>query len=107
MQAGIESFSDGILKLMGKGISAIRQVQMMKHCRAHEIQLLWYILVGTPEETEEQTAEMNDILPKIMHLEPPNTVAHVMFLRYNAYMEAGITALPSDGRDGGTAPRRP
>lgn len=54
-----------------------------------------------------RTAEMNDILPKIMHLEPPNTVAHVMFLRYNAYMEAGITALPSDGRGGGTAPRRP
>ena len=50
VQAGIESFSDGILKLMGKGVSAIRQVQMMKHCRAHNLRLLWYILVGTPEE---------------------------------------------------------
>ncbi len=96
VQAGIESFSDGILKLMEKGVSAIRQVQMMKHCQAHGIRLLWYVLVGTPGETEEQTAEMNRVLPKIMHLEPPNTVAHVMFLRYNAYMEAGVTALAPD-----------
>lgn len=87
---------------MGKGVSAIRQVQMMKHCRAHEIQLLWYILVGTPEKTEEQTAEMNDILSKIMHMEPPNTVAHFMFLRYNAYMEGAKQShhapTPAPGR---------
>ena len=103
VQAGIESFSDGILKLMGKGVSAIRQVQMMKHCRAHNMRLLWYILVGTPGETEAQTEEMNDVLPKIMHLESPNTVAHVMFLRYNAYMEAAGAPghqWPSQGGDG-------
>ena len=101
VQAGIESFSDGILKLMGKGVSAIRQVQMMKHCSAHDIRLLWYILVGTPEETEEQTAEMNDVLPKIMHLEPPNTVAHVMYLRYNAYMDSKSEGVPELAPDKG------
>ena len=101
VQAGIESFSDGILKLMGKGVSAIRQVQMMKHCRAHNLRLLWYILVGTPEETQAQTEEMNDVLPKIMHLEPPNTVAQVMFLRYNAYMEKDTGNVPDLAPDRG------
>jgi hypothetical protein len=57
--------------------------------------------VGTPEETEEQTAEMNDVLPKIMHLEPPNTVAHVMYLRYNAYMDSKSEGVPELAPDKG------
>lgn len=72
---------------MDKGVSAIRQVQMMKHCRAHDINLLWYLLVGTPGETEEMTEETNAVLPKIMHLTPPNTIAHIQFMRYSAYLK--------------------
>ena len=95
VQAGIESFSDRILKLMNKGASAIRQIQMMKHCRAHNVSVMWYILVGTPGETEEMCAEVNSILPKIMHLDPPGTVAHVMYLRYSDYMEHPDENVPS------------
>ena len=87
VQAGIESFSDRILKLMNKGVTAIRQVQTMKHCRAHNVAVMWYVLVGTPGETEEMCEEVNEVLPKIMHLDPPGTVAHVMYLRHSDYME--------------------
>ncbi len=101
LQPGIESFSDGLLRLMDKGVSAIRQVQMMKHCRAHDISLLWYLLVGTPGETEEMTEETNAVLPKIMHLEPPNTIAHVQFMRYSAYVKGERGELPDIAPDPG------
>ena len=62
--------------------------------------MLWYILVGTPGETEELCEEVNEVLPKIMHLEAPNTVAHVMFQRYSYYTqhreEPGIPTLRAD-----------
>ena len=95
VQAGIESFSDGILRLMGKGVTAIRQVQTLKHCNAHEINVLWYILAGTPGETEELCREVNAVLSKIMHLSAPNTVTHVMFHRYNDYMRHPDESVPA------------
>lgn len=101
VQVGIESFSDRILKLMNKGVSAIRQVQAMKHCRAHNVAVMWYVLVGTPGETEEMCAEVNRVIPKIMHLDPPGTVAHVMYLRYSDYMEHPDKNVPSLRSDRG------
>ena len=95
VQAGIESFSDGILRLMGKGVTAIRQVQTLKHCNAHGINVLWYILTGTPGETEELCREVNGVLPKIMHLSAPNTVTHIMFHRYNDYMRHPDESIPA------------
>lgn len=100
-QAGIESFSDRILKLMNKGASAIRQVQLMKHCRAHGIALMWYVLVGTPGETPEMCHEGNEVIKKIMHLNPPHTVAHVMYLRHNYYMEHPGENVPALAPDKG------
>ena len=94
VQAGIESFSDGILRLMGKGVTAIRQVQTLKHCNAHGVNVLWYILTGTPGETEELCREINEVLPKIMHLSAPNTVTHIMFHRYSDYMRHPDDSIP-------------
>ena len=87
VQAGIESFSDEMLRLMGKGVSAIRQVETLKHCRAHNVQVMWYLLLGLPGETDAMIAQENEVIPKIMHLDPPGTVAHMMYLRYNYYMD--------------------
>ena len=87
VQAGIESFSDEMLGLMRKGVSAIRQVETLKHCSAHDMQVLWYLLLGTPGETDAMVAKENQVIEKIMHLEKPDTVAHVMYLRYNYYMD--------------------
>ena len=87
LQVGIESFSDERLRLMGKGVSAIRQVETLKHCCAHDVSVLWYILLGLPGETDEMMAGDVEVIPKIMHLESPNTVAHMMYLRYNHYMD--------------------
>jgi magnesium-protoporphyrin IX monomethyl ester (oxidative) cyclase len=87
VQAGIESFSDDMLRLMGKGVSAIRQVETLKHCFAHDMKVLWYVLLGLPGETDEMVAQENEVIRKIMHLEVPNTVAHMMYLRYNYYMD--------------------
>ena len=80
---------------MGKGVTAIRQVQTLKHCNAHGINVLWYILTGTPGETEELCREVNGVLPKIMHLSAPNTVTHIMFHRYNDYMRHPDESIPA------------
>ncbi|MBQ7515668.1 MAG: RiPP maturation radical SAM C-methyltransferase [Schwartzia sp.] len=86
VQAGIESFSDDMLRVMGKGVSAIRQVETLKHCLAHDMKVLWYVLMGLPGETDAMVAQENEVIRKIMHLERPSTVAHMMYLRYNYYM---------------------
>lgn len=95
VQAGIESFSDGILRLMSKGVTAIRQVQTLKHCNAYGVEVKWYILTGTPGETDALCQEVNEVLPKIMHLSPPETIAHVMFHRYNDYMRHPDGSVPA------------
>jgi len=37
--------------------------------------------------SDEMMAQDDAVIPKIMHLEAPNTVAHMMYLRYNYYMD--------------------
>jgi hypothetical protein len=48
IQPGIESFSDRLLKLMRKGTSGLRNVQLLKWCREHDVGVDWNIIYGFP-----------------------------------------------------------
>lgn len=74
IQAGIESLSTPILKLMGKGVSGLHNLRVLKWCAEYGIRLYWNLLYGIPGEPIDEYARMADLVPSLTHLEPPRLV---------------------------------
>jgi ribosomal peptide maturation radical SAM protein 1 len=72
VEAGIESLSTPILKLMRKGTSAFQNVRFLKWCAEVGIHTTWTIITGIPGEPPEEYARMADLVPSLAHLSPPN-----------------------------------
>jgi ribosomal peptide maturation radical SAM protein 1 len=72
IQPGIESLSDHILKLMDKGTTALKNVQLLKWCREYGITVYWNLLYGIPGETQEDYDEVVRIADAIWFLDPPS-----------------------------------
>lgn len=88
IQAGIESFSDTVLRLMGKGTTVIQNIQLLKWGRQFGIYILYNLLWGFPGEEPEEYRAMEDLIPLLVHLYPPvKSGGHIRFDRYNTYMK--------------------
>lgn len=85
IQPGIESLSDHVLKLMRKGTTALRNIQLLKWCKEYNISVDWNILYGFPGETQEDYDAMLDLLPCIRFLTPPHTCGPVRLDRFSPY----------------------
>jgi ribosomal peptide maturation radical SAM protein 1 len=85
IQPGIESMSDHILKLMRKGTTALRNIQLLKWCAEYNITAEWNILYGFPGETREDYQRMLEILPALRHLRPPTACGPVRLDRFSPY----------------------
>jgi ribosomal peptide maturation radical SAM protein 1 len=85
IQPGIESLATSTLKLMKKGTSAVNNVKFLKMCVRHGIKPAWNLLVGFPGEGEEVYQRYIEILPPLIHLEPPSGVYPVRFDRFSPY----------------------
>jgi ribosomal peptide maturation radical SAM protein 1 len=97
IQPGIESLSDGILKLMRKGTTGLRNVQLLKWCCELGVCVEWNILYGFPGETDADYAAMLAWLPLLAHLQPPSGIGPVRIDRFSPYFETpeafGLTNL--------------
>ncbi len=85
IQPGIESFSTRVLKLMDKGVTGIQNIQLLKWCYELGIRPVWNILYGFPGESDEDYAEMADVVRSISHLYPPGDTPQVMYERFSPY----------------------
>jgi ribosomal peptide maturation radical SAM protein 1 len=74
VQPGVESFSTHVLRLMGKGTTAVRNLEFVKWCTYFDIRDSYNILLGFPGETREDYRLQEDLVAKIHHLEPPYTI---------------------------------
>ncbi len=83
IQPGIESFSDTVLDLMRKGVSALQNIQLLKWCRELGLTPYWNVLWGFPGEPEEEYAEMARIVPHLTHLQPPGGIAGIRLDRFS------------------------
>ena len=83
IQPGIESFSDQVLTLMGKGVKALQNIQLLKWCREFGIMPYWNILWGFPGEEPEEYAHTADLIPLLTHLIPPQCVARIRLDRFS------------------------
>ncbi|MEE3326349.1 MAG: RiPP maturation radical SAM C-methyltransferase [Myxococcota bacterium] len=85
IQPGIEGLHDSQLKLMAKGNSAAKNVQLLKYTREMGIYTTWMMLVGFPGEEKQWYAEVAEWLPLLAHMQPPTGVVKVRFDRFSVY----------------------
>ena len=83
IQPGIESFSDAVLGLMRKGVSALQNIQLLKWCRELGLTPYWNVLWGFPGEPEEDYARMARLVPQLTHLQPPGGIAGIRLDRFS------------------------
>lgn len=85
MQPGIESLSASQLREMDKGVSPLQNVQCLKWSRYYNINLSWNILLGFPQETNEDYQRQIDLIPALLHLQPPESTGKLWLERFSPY----------------------
>lgn len=85
IQPGIESLHTDLLKLMRKGCTRLQNIQLLKWCRRYGITAQWNLLFGFPGEEPRWFDEQARLIPRILHLRPPDTVSPVRLDRFSPY----------------------
>jgi ribosomal peptide maturation radical SAM protein 1 len=85
IQPGIESLSDHVLKLMRKGTTGLRNIQLLKWAQEFGITVEWNVLYGFPGETPEDYRRLLDLLPAIRFLRPPCAAGPIRLDRFSPY----------------------
>lgn len=88
IQPGIESFSDHVLGLMGKGTRALENIRLLKWCKSCGVVPHWNLIYGFPGETVEDCQAMLDLLPAISFLSPPDSFGELSLDRYSPFHRA-------------------
>jgi ribosomal peptide maturation radical SAM protein 1 len=87
LQPGIESFSDPVLKLVRKGVSALQNIQLLKWCKELGVEPTWNLLWGFPGEPSEEYARMAELVPLLTHLPPPGGCGVMRLDRFSPSFE--------------------
>ena len=69
---GIETFSNSILSLMRKGVTALQNIRLLKWCAEYGIWVKWNLLYGFPREEPEEYDRIAEIASSLFHLQPPD-----------------------------------
>ena len=85
VQPGIEAFSDHVLKLMRKGATGFRNIELMKWCREYGVKPYWNLLYGFPGETAEDYTNTVAMMRAIWHLDPPTGFGPIRMDRFSPY----------------------
>ncbi len=98
LQAGIESLHTEILRLMQKGWEVWQSIRMLKYCLHNGIWVIWHILIDFPGEKDEWYDEMAELMPLLYHLQPPDSLINICFVRFSDYFrnpeEYGLKLVP-------------
>jgi ribosomal peptide maturation radical SAM protein 1 len=87
LEAGIESLSTPVLRLMRKGTTALQCVQFLKSARELDIEVVWNVLWGLPGEDPREYGAMAATIPALTHLQPPNAVGSFRLDRFSPTFE--------------------
>jgi magnesium-protoporphyrin IX monomethyl ester (oxidative) cyclase len=98
IQPGVESLHDSALKLMRKGTSALKNIEVLKWASEFGVRAYWNIICGLPGEDDRWYTALSAWLPAIYHLQPPMTIVSVRFDRFSVYHQAaeayGLKLVP-------------
>jgi ribosomal peptide maturation radical SAM protein 1 len=85
-QPGIESLSTPILRRMDKGVTALQNIRLLLFAARYDLLPTWNIIYGIPGETDDDYAEMAELVPSLMHLKPPALV-RLQVHRFSPYFD--------------------
>ncbi len=83
IQPGLESLSSRLLALMDKGVRAAANVNLLRWAGHHGIRVDWNLLCGFPGESTADYAEQAELLPHLVHLQPPANASRVWLERFS------------------------
>jgi ribosomal peptide maturation radical SAM protein 1 len=87
IQPGIESFRNSLLQLMGKGVTALQNIQLLKWCKELGVRVSWNILWGFPGEDPEEYRRMTELIPYLTHLPAPQAACRIRLDRFSPNYE--------------------
>ena len=85
MQPGLESLSATQLKAMDKGVTPIQNIVCLKWSYYYRITVSWNILLGFPGETNGDYVRQIDLIPSLVHLQPPEATGKFWLERFSPY----------------------
>ncbi len=85
MQPGIESLSAAQLKEMDKGVSPLQNIQCLKWSKYYHVDISWNILLGFPGERNTDYQRQIDMIPSLLHLQPPESIGKLWLERFSPY----------------------
>jgi bacteriocin maturation radical SAM protein 1 len=87
IQPGIESLNTDMLRLMRKGVSAIRNIQTLKISSELSFKVIWNLLHSVPGEKKEHYAKLVNTISIVSHLQPPSVCIPILLEKYSAYFK--------------------
>ncbi|HEY6084655.1 MAG TPA: RiPP maturation radical SAM C-methyltransferase [Nitrospira sp.] len=85
MQPGLESLSLNQLRAMDKGVTPIQNIVCLKWSFYYRVTVSWNILLGFPNETNEDYRRQIDLIPSLVHLQPPEATGKFWLERFSPY----------------------
>jgi len=85
---GIESLHTHILRIMGKGTTALENIQFLKWCEEFGIHCIWLFLYGFPGESPDDYTQMAANIPSLIHLTPPVVFRRFRVDRFSPYFDS-------------------
>jgi ribosomal peptide maturation radical SAM protein 1 len=94
VQPGIESLSSHVLKIMDKGVDALRNVRTLRDCESAHLDCTWNMLYGFPGEREADYREVIRQLPALVHLKPPSAASPILLERFSPNFDRPELGFP-------------
>ncbi|MBX3321243.1 MAG: RiPP maturation radical SAM C-methyltransferase [Nitrospira sp.] len=85
MQPGLESLSLNQLQAMDKGATPMQNIICLKWSLYYHVMVSWNILLGFPGETNEDYQHQLDLIPSLLHLQPPEATGKFWLQRFSPY----------------------
>ena len=85
MQPGLESLSLNQLRAMDKGVTPMQNIVCLKWSLYYHVMVSWNILLGFPGETNEDYQRQIDMIPALLHLQPPEATGKFWLQRFSPY----------------------
>lgn len=85
MQPGLESLSLNQLRAMDKGVTPMQNIVCLKWSFYYRVAVSWNILLGFPGETNEDYLRQIDVIPSLVHLQPPEATGKFWLERFSPY----------------------
>lgn len=85
MQPGLESLSLNQLRAMDKGATPMQNIVCLKWSQYYHVTVLWNILLGFPGEINEDYQRQLDLIPSLLHLQPPEATGKFWLQRFSPY----------------------